>query len=89
MYLNPDSSQMFAGIPYLTNIDGLKDMKTDYVVNMSNMFYSVGTQLSNIDALSGWNTSKVIYYTDFAANSALTSANAPAKDGTKFPTTQP
>ena len=59
VYLNPDSAQMFAGIPYLTNIDGLKDMKTDYVVNMSNMFYSLGTQLSNIDALSGWNTSKV------------------------------
>lgn len=59
VYLNPDSSQMFAILPYLTNIDGLKDMKTDYVVNMSHMFYSVGTQLSNIDALSGWNTSKV------------------------------
>ncbi len=59
VYLNTDSSQMFAGLPYLTNIDGLKDMKTDYVVNMSHMFYSVGTQLSNIDALSGWNTSKV------------------------------
>ena len=59
VYLNPDSAQMFAGLPYLTNIDGLKDMKTDYVVNMSHMFYSVGTQLSNIDALSGWNTSKV------------------------------
>ena len=59
VYLNPDSSQMFAGIPYLTNIDGLKDMKTDYVVDMSDMFFSIGTQLSNIDALSGWNTSKV------------------------------
>ena len=59
VYLNPDSSQMFAILPYLTNIDGLKDMKTDYVVNMSHMFYSEGTQLSNIDALSGWNTSKV------------------------------
>lgn len=59
VYLNPDSSQMFANLPYLTNIDGLKDMKTDYVVNMSHIFYSVGTQLSNIDALSGWNTSKV------------------------------
>ena len=59
VYLNPDSSQMFAILPYLTNIDGLKDMKTDYVVNMSHMFFSAGTQLSNIDALSGWNTSKV------------------------------
>ena len=59
VYLNPDSSQMFADLPYLTNIDGLKDMKTDYVVDMSDMFFSIGTQLSNIDALSGWNTSKV------------------------------
>ena len=80
VYLNPDSAQMFAGIPYLTNIDGLKDMKTDYVVNMSNMFYSVGTQLSNIDALSGWNTSKVenmsgMFYRWSFANS-LSNVNA-------------
>ncbi len=80
VYLNPDSSQMFAGIPYLTNIDGLKDMKTDYVVNMSNMFYSLGTQLSNIDALSGWNTSKVenmsgMFYRWSLANS-LSNVNA-------------
>ncbi len=80
VYLNPDSAQMFAGIPYLTNIDGLKDMKTDYVVNMSNMFYSVGTQLSNIDALSGWNTSKVenmsgMFYRWSLANS-LSNVNA-------------
>ena len=80
VYLNPDSSQMFAGIPYLTNIDGLKDMKTDYVVNMSDMFYSVGTQLSNIDALSGWNTSKVenmsgMFYRWSLANS-LSNVNA-------------
>ncbi len=73
VYLNPDSAQMFAGIPYLTNIDGLKDMKTDYVVNMSNMFYSLGTQLSNIDALSGWNTSKVENMSSmFAGNNELT-----------------
>ena len=80
VYLNSDSAQMFAGLPYLTNIDGLKDMKTDYVVNMSNMFYSVGTQLSNIDALSGWNTSKVenmsgMFYRWSLANS-LSNVNA-------------
>ena len=80
VYLNSDSAQMFAGLPYLTNIDGLKDMKTDYVVNMSNMFYSVGTQLSNIDALSGWNTSKVenmsgMFYRWSVANS-LSNVNA-------------
>ena len=58
VYLNPDSSQMFAVLPYLTNIDGLKDMKTDYVVNMSYMWYFDG-KLKNINALAGWNTSKV------------------------------
>ena len=80
VYLNPDSSQMFAGIPYLTNIDGLKDMKTDYVVNMSNMFYSLGTQLSNIDALSGWNTSKVENMSDmfyrWSFTNSLSNVNA-------------
>ena len=76
VYLNPDSSQMFAGIPYLTNIDGLKDMKTDYVVNMSNMFYSVGTQLSNIDALSGWNTSKVENMSDMFYRWSFTNTNS-------------
>ena len=80
VYLNPDSSQMFAGLPYLTNIDGLKDMKTDYVVDMSDMFFSIGTQLSNIDALSGWNTSKVenmsgMFYRWSLANS-LSNVNA-------------
>ena len=80
VYLNPDSAQMFAGIPYLTNIDGLKDMKTDYVVNMSHMFYSVGTQLSNIDALSGWNTSKVENMSDmfyrWSFTNSLSNVNA-------------
>ena len=80
VYLNPDSAQMFAGLPYLTNIDGLKDMKTDYVVNMSNMFCSLGTQLSNIDALSGWNTSKVENMSDmfyrWSFTNSLSNVNA-------------
>ena len=80
VYLNPDSSQMFADLPYLTNIDGLKDMKTDYVVNMSNMFCSLGTQLSNIDALSGWNTSKVENMSDmfyrWSFTNSLSNVNA-------------
>ena len=76
VYLNPDSAQMFACIPYLTNIDGLKDMKTDYVVNMSNMFYSLGTQLSNIDALSGWNTSKVENMSDMFYRWSFTNTNS-------------
>ena len=76
VYLNSDSAQMFAGLPYLTNIDGLKDMKTDYVVNMSNMFYSLGTQLSNIDALSGWNTSKVENMSDMFYRWSFTNTNS-------------
>ena len=82
VYLNPDSSQMFAVLPYLTNIDGLKDMKTDYVVDMSEMFFSVGTQLSNIDALSGWNTSKVenmrymFYRWSYTNTNSLSNVNA-------------
>ena len=76
VYLNPDSSQMFAGIPYLTNIDGLKDMKTDYVVDMSKIFSSIGTQLSNIDALSGWNTSKVENMSDMFYRWSFTNTNS-------------
>ena len=39
--------------------------------------------------ISNWIVSNVAYYTDFATDSALTRANAPAKNGTKFPTTKP
>ena len=59
VYLNPDSSRMFALLPYLSNIDGLKNVKTDYVTNMSNMLGSWGSPLTNVDALANWNTSKV------------------------------
>ena len=76
VYLNPDSAQMFAGLPYLTNIDGLKDMKTDYVVDMSDMFFSIGTQLSNIEALSGWNTSKVENMSDMFYRWSFTNTNS-------------
>ena len=76
VYLNSDSAQMFAGIPYLTNIDGLKDMKTDYVVDMSKIFSSIGTQLSNIDALSGWNTSKVENMSDMFYRWSFTNTNS-------------
>ena len=80
VYLNPNSAQMFAILPYLTNIDGLKDMKTDYVIDMSDMFFSVGTQLSNIDALSDWNTSRVkdmsnMFYR-YALEKSLSNVNA-------------
>ena len=76
VYLNSDSAQMFAGIPYLTNIDGRKDMKTNYVVDMSKIFSSIGTQLSNIDALSGWNTSKVENMSDMFYRWSFTNTNS-------------
>ncbi len=33
VYLNPDSSNMFRNLPYLTNISGLQTLKTTYVTN--------------------------------------------------------
>ena len=60
IYFNSDSSKMFAMLPYMSNINGLENIKTDYVENISFMFMSNGgTLLSNIDVLSSWNTSNV------------------------------
>ena len=77
-YLNPDSSQMFKWFPYLTNIDSLKYMKTDYVKNMSQMFSLSVRNLDNIEALSNWDTSNVtdmnmMFYT---VDSLLTNVDA-------------
>ncbi|MGN1270270.1 MAG: BspA family leucine-rich repeat surface protein [Clostridia bacterium] len=61
VYLNPDSSNMFLGLSYLSDISGLQSLKTNYTTNMSN-FLSVMSQnkkLKNFDALSGWNISNV------------------------------
>lgn len=60
VYLNPDCSNMFCGLPYLADISGLRELKTDNVTNMSSMFDNVNNQsLTNVDALSNWNTSNV------------------------------
>lgn len=60
VYLNPDCSIMFCRLPYLADISGLRELKTDNVTNMSSMFGNVNNQsLTNVDALSNWNTSNV------------------------------
>lgn len=61
VYLNPDSSRMFYGLSYLTDIRGLSNLKTNYTNNMSYIF-CVGSQnqkLKNFNALSNWNTENV------------------------------
>lgn len=60
VYLNPDCSNMFCRLPYLADISGLRELKTDNVTNMSIMFENFNNQsLTNVDALSNWNTSNV------------------------------
>ena len=60
VYLNPDCSNMFCRLPYLADISGLRELKTDNVTNMSSMFLNFNNQsLTNVDALSNWNTSNV------------------------------
>ncbi len=59
VYLNPDSSKMFYGLPYLADISGLSELKTDYVTNMSRMFFWSTQNLTNVNALKNWNTANV------------------------------
>ncbi len=61
VYLNPDSSNMFLGLSYLSDISGLQSLKTDYTTNMSQIMCvtSQNQKLKNFDALSGWNISNV------------------------------
>ena len=60
VYLNPDCSNMFCRLPYLADISGLRELKTDNVTNMRSMFANFNNQsLTNVDALSNWNTSNV------------------------------
>ena len=61
VYLNPDSSNMFCGLSYLSDISGLQSLKTDYTTNMSKIMCvaSENRKLKNFDALSGWNISNV------------------------------
>ena len=59
VYLNPDSSETFSYLPYLTDITGLSGLKTDYVTNMQRMFMWSTQNLTNVNALRNWNTSNV------------------------------
>lgn len=59
VYLNPDSSETFSYLPYLTDITGLSGLKTDYVTNMQKMFMWSTQNLTNVNALRNWNTSNV------------------------------
>ena len=61
VYLNPDSSNMFFGLSYLSDISGLQSLKTDYTTNMRGIMsvISENRKLKNFDALSGWNISNV------------------------------
>lgn len=61
VYLNPDSSKMFLGLPYLTDIIGLSSLKTNYTNNMEAIFCVItqNQKLKNFDALSNWNTENV------------------------------
>lgn len=59
VYLNPDSSYMFTGLPYLMDISGLSGMKTDYVTNMQKLLYWSTFELTNVNSLNKWNTSNV------------------------------
>ena len=61
VYLNQDSSRMFQGAMYLSDISGLQTLKTDFVTDMSSMFVGglKNNSLINVDALVGWNTENV------------------------------
>ena len=61
VYLNPDSSKMFVGLPYLEDINGLCSLRTNYTSNMSMIFCVISNnqKLKNFDSLSNWNTGNV------------------------------
>ena len=57
LYLNSDSSYMFAALESLEDISGLSELNTSNAEEMDYMFYNC-INLANINALSNWNTSK-------------------------------
>ena len=61
VYLNPDSSKMFGGLPYVSDLSGLSTLKTDYVTNMEAILCVVTSnkKLKNLDFLARWNTENV------------------------------
>lgn len=70
VYLNPNSSSMFALLPYLSDLSGLENVKTKYTTNISSMFanpYS-NQRLTNVNALSNWDTSNITDISSLFAN---------------------
>lgn len=61
VYLNPDSSKMFGGLSYVSDLSGLSTLKTDYVTNMETILCVVTSnkKLRNLDFLARWNTENV------------------------------
>lgn len=59
VYLNIDSSNTFSGLPYLSDISGLSEVKTDFTTNMERILYWSTTNLADVNALKNWNTAKV------------------------------
>ena len=79
VFLNFDSSYMFANMPYLSDISGLKGLRTDYCTNMTTIlstFIGTNKSLKDVSSLINWNTSNV---TDmkyaFAGNVSLNDIN--------------
>ena len=76
VYLNLNSSQMFATFSYLENIDGLSNMKTNYTTDMSSML-DFADRLKDANALMNWDTSKVTNMSNmFSGNTNLTNITA-------------
>ena len=80
IYLNNDSSYMFAMLPYLSNISGLKYLKTENVTNMSNILATIcwggNNHFKNLDDISNWDISNVTNLSAaFLGNSLLTNVN--------------
>lgn len=79
VFLNFDSSYMFTNMPYLSDISGLKGLRTDFCTNMENILSTtlgINKSLKDISSLINWNTSNV---TDmkyaFAGNAYLNDIN--------------
>jgi len=55
--MNENCSSLFGGFASLTDISGLQDINTDFVVYMDGMFAGC-QQLTNLDVISHWDVSK-------------------------------
>ena len=75
IYANPSSIEMFAEASVLADISGLADIDTSNVEDMSGMFYSTES-LSNLDAISNWDTSNVVSMGMMFESSNISSVSA-------------